>query len=496
MNTKIITALTILLFSFVSCQDEFLTEDAFDIVTPLNFYQTEADAQAGLLSVYNVMVSSDDTHRRSIWMVGDYPSEAVNPNKSGDPWRMELDEFTWTPNSGVCQNVWRGMYRGIRRANTLLSQIENITFASDAVKNQVIGETRFLRGMFYLTLLQTYDFIPVITETDDQNDLYPTNDGTTDRAWEVIIEDFKYAEANLPILPKTGKNVGRASKGAAKAMLARAYLNRAGFPWNKADHWALAAAKAKEIMDTKATYSYDLVSDYAKVFEVATEHGAEYIFSVEFESGIGLGSNIPAMTGIRNGDQTKILGGWTSFVSSEQFFKTFDDTDKRKAKTFVISYTSIKGTQYTYPGNITIAHLNKFVDVNESKVTGTGDFATNMPVIRYADVLLMHSEAENMANGPSATAVDGINQVRARAGLAAIDPTKVTKEELRQLIIEERAKEFVGESLTFFDYKRQHVLIERAARGGQKALDKHYALPIPQTELDLNPNLKQNPNWL
>src|SRR5690606_26121942 len=150
-------------------------------------------------------------------------------------------------------------------------------------------------------------------------------------------------------------------------------------------------------------------------------------------------------------------------VAEEDFVKTMSTTDKRRAKTFVLSYPDIRGNGivYTYPETIGIPHFNKFVNADDNQPTGTADYATNMPIIRYSDVLLMHSEAENEANGPSAEAVKGINLVRARAGMAPLNPGDFTKATLADAILQERIWEFCLEGHAYFDLKRRGELEKR-----------------------------------
>jgi len=276
-------------------------------------------------------------------------------------------------------------------------------------------------------------------------------------------------------------------------MLTKAYLTRAGKPWNKAEYWALAADEANKIINN-AAYGYGLHAKYEDVFTIANEHAKEYIFSLELESGINLGKDLPTFTGIRSGNQLK-LDGWSSLVAESKFFDSMDPKDARRNKTFVVSYSDIRGngTVYEYPKTITLPHFNKLINADDNKATGTGDYATNLPITRYSDVLLMHSEAENEAKGPSAEAVKGINLVRQRAGLPAITAGSMTKESLRDAIIQERSWELCEEGHAYFDLKRQNAIIKRITNF--KPTEKSYAFPVPQDELDVNPNLQQHPAY-
>jgi len=488
MNIKKQILILISILSFISC-DSFLEEKVYSSMTPLNFYKTEADAEAALNSVYNAMLSQNGWGRQ-VWLAAELPGEAAWPNNSGEAWRTEMDQYTWTTSSTGFPQIWGQLYKMISRANTVLQNIEQVTFTTTGVKEQIVGETKFLRGMAYLYLIRFFDHIPLMTE-NNMEDINPTNVGTDDDVWQLIIDDFSYAKSVLKA-KNTGDDIGRATAGAAQAMLAKAYLTMGGKPWNKTENWEKAAKEAKEIM-TNTAYGYNLWDDYDKVFLLENEHGPEYIFSLECESQMSCGRDFPTFTGIRNGDQIK-LGGWSSLTVNENFFNSMSETDKRRSRTFVLSYYGYAHPEnlYTYPGNITIPHFNKFIDMTDVNATATADYAMNIPIIRYSDVLLTQSEAENEANGPSIAAVEGINIVRARAGLEPLTPDDFTKETLRDTILQERIWEFCEEGQAYFDLKRMDAISKRMTAIGITTAEKHYVFPIPQDEIDVNPNLVQN----
>lgn len=487
-NIKIWVSAALFLFGTTSCHEEFLTEKVYDSLTPLNFYKNENDIKAAVASVYNTTMIQD-AWGRQIWLAGEYPGEASWPNFSGEAWRTEMDQLTWTPGSTGFRQIWSSLYRLIDRANTVLEYAPNVTYSSEAMKNRLIGETRFLRGFAYLTLVRFFDHVPYITETN-RADLYPSNVGTDDQVWQLIIDDLQFAASNLPA-KYAGADLGRATSGAARAILAKAYLTSAGKPWNKSENWAKAAQETNLIMNNSEA-GYGLHEKYEDVFLVSNEHAKEYVYSIELTSGgLSLGRDFPTFSGIRSGNQLK-LDGWSSIVAEVDFVNSMAQTDKRRAKTFVLSYPDIRGNGivYTYPETIPIPHFNKFVNADDNQATGTADYATNMPIVRYSDVLLMQSEAENEANGPSAEAVKGINIVRARAGLAALNPGDFTKQTLSEAILQERIWEFCLEGHAYFDLKRYGALEKRITKHNVEA--KHYVFPIPQSELDVNPNLQQH----
>jgi hypothetical protein len=481
----IISMMAIILF-FSSCHENFLEEKVYSSITPLNFYSTEQDAKAALTSVYSAM-REQGAWRRQIILGAEYPSEASWPNHSGEAWRTEMDQFTWTESSTGFYQIWSSLYVMINRANTVLTYIDDIEFTTSGLKEQIIGETRFLRGLAYLYLVRFYENIPLMTE-ENMDEFEATNEGTSDAVWQLIFDDFEYAKGNLKV-KNTGADVGRATAGAAQTMLVKAYISYAGRPWNKSEYWNRAVTEAKSVIDN-AAYGYDLEEDYERVFLLENEHGPEYIFSVEYISNKGVGWDFPTFTGIRSGDQIK-LDGWSSFTAEPEFFSTMDITDKRREKTFVLSYQGFNNPDitWTYPGNISLPHYNKYIDHSDVG-SGTGDYALNFYITRFSDLLLMHSEAENEANGPTDNAVYGVNRVRERAGLEPLKPSDYTKESLREAIYQERLWELCAEGHAWFDMKRMNLMAKRIEKFNVE--DKHYVFPIPQNEMDANPNMVQN----
>jgi len=493
IRMKIKQAIIVFMAGFMictGCHDSFLKEKVYSNITPLNFYKTEKDAQAALISVYNVMRSAN-AFQRQIVLAAECPGEASWPNNSGEAWRTELDQFTWTASSPGFRQIWAQLYVMINRANTVLFYLDNIEFSSPEVKEQVRAETRFLRGVAYLYLIRFFDNVPLKTEKN-MDDLYLGNTGTADEVWAFIFEDFEFAKKNLQAT-YSGPDVGRATAGAAQTMLAKAYLSYAGKPWNKTEYWTKAAQEAKSAIDN-GTYGYTLEADYEQVFALDNEHGPEYIFSVEYESNISCGWDFPTFTGIRSGDQIR-LDGWSSLTVEEDFFKTMEENDKRRSKTFVLSYQGYQNPSitWTYPGNISIPHYNKYIDQTDVEATGTGDYAINFYLTRFSDLLLMYSEAENEVNGPTENALYGINKVRERAGIPLLKASDYGKESLREAIFQERLWELCCEGHAWFDMKRMNLMTKRIKK--YKVEEKHYVFPIPQDELDVNPELVQNDGY-
>jgi hypothetical protein len=311
--------------------------------------------------------------------------------------------------------------------------------------------------------------------------------------------------------------VGRATAGAAKALLAKVYLTKASYPLNIASHYQDAVNKAEEVLSSTdggtGNYGYNLFTNYADVFLPASKNGVEHIFSAQFKSNsLGQGNNenprailpsIPGLTGSYAHMVRYYTNGTDKFYS---IYKLFTSADKRRNVTFVRSFVSpSNGRKYGLPiTNSTVANdstpfFNKWWDPNSTAVTG--ESAANVPILRYADLLLLHAEAENEANGPTEKAYKSLNRVRNRAGLPSLTPG-LTKDQFREAVYLDRRLEVVYEYQRWFDLIRQKdasgksTFVANLQKVGKtNAADKHRLYPIPQSELDNNRLLTQNPGY-
>ena len=496
---KIIFSSLILMGLMTSCFDKFLEEDVYDFLSPNNFYKTEADAEAAVNAIYSRLVSSEDndiSFHRAALMIGEYPAECSSAQTSTVPYRLAFEFYTWTPTTDGIELVWKFFYQVVFRTNVAIENIPNIGGDPAKIK-RLEGEARFMRGLAYLYLIRLFDNVPLTTasEQDDQN---LPNMGTSDAVFKQIIEDLTFAESALPD-SYTGTDVGRATKGAAQAFLAKTYLTMAGYPWNKTENYALAAAKCEDIIKSG---NYDLDPNYAMNFKEAGEHNKEYIFDAEFQQNLN-GSNWVNMSSIR--DQNVCgMAGWSSFGGTMNFYEDMlknNPGDKRLATNIILSFIDTKTGEEKIWGkdfdvNKGLVHTWKYIDPEE---TGVGDQNSNLNYhfTRYADVLLMHSEAVNNATGFSGSydKYYGINLVRERAGLAGI--TNLDKDAFNKALIWERVVELCYEGHLWYDYKRMNCMEERVARKGVNigTDKKYYVYPIPVNELSRNPKLEQHPLW-
>jgi starch-binding outer membrane protein, SusD/RagB family len=396
--------------------------------------------------------------------------------------------------------AWLGNYNGIYRANAFLDQLKNkgsvITDAS--LKSRLEGEARFLRALFYFDLVRWFGKVPLIDHPTTASEASSIGRSPVSDVYNLIISDLKFAADNLPDA-YAAADVGRATKYAAKGILALVYMTRSGptygieGPGLGLNEWSQALTLLNEII---ASNKYAFLSKYSDIFSYTNENNKEVIFDVQYISGgLGLGASyvwLLVPEGYFNLNGLPNQGGLYIRPVSNTLLNSYEAGDVRK--TFSIQ------PGYTYQGTTeTRSFVKKYVDVSKYG-KNTGDWPINFIVLRYTDVLMLKAECILKGAPGTQAEVDAIvNQVRQRAGLGPI--SNVT---LPQLMAE-RQKEFIGEGLRWHDLVRSG-LVETvmpawiAAEDVQKQIqpfNKNYIIyPIPQSELDVKQGLyTQNPGY-
>jgi hypothetical protein len=411
---------------------------------------------------------------------------------------------TTTDNPGVA-NIWSAHYAGILRANIVIDKVPGIAAVDETRKGQIVGQAQFLRGLYYFNLVRLFGDVPLTTKPQVSGDDLKVPRTAVTAVYEQIIADLSAAETALP-LAWSGEDLGRATRGAAKALLAKVYLTQ--------QQWSLAAAKAREVIDLAV---YALQPDYAANFDPNTENGAESVFEVQYHSGSN-GWMESSEGNVRSEFMAPRQSGitpWGGFGWNQptaEFVSGYEPGDKRKAVTVFSEGDTYEpgGTYKNSADGGKVYRYNKSISYTGHNVrkylTGlVNSFGTdspmNTPVIRYADVLLMYAEALNEL-GQSAAAEPYLNQVRARAGLPPVSGLGV--DAFRDKVLHERRMELAFEGEWWFDLVRTGRAIPflRAlgnpdpygvARGNIQP--KHLLFPIPQGERDINPNLTQNEGY-
>jgi tetratricopeptide (TPR) repeat protein len=347
---------------------------------------------------------------------------------------------------------WTTLYEAIGRANSLINNLQRNTTLSDAVKNKAFGEAYFVRAYCYYFAVRVWGKVPlrlqpIVNANDVALALSPVN-----VIYDSVIKDMKFAEVNLP---NTTTSPGRATAGAAKTALADIYLT--------VGQYQLARDKAKEVIDNKATYGYDLEPSLATVYSPTLATNKEDVFSLKFSQVVDKGA---FMASYWADSKAKAAGYSVSgnkfggIISTAPLIRNWDNNDLRKKFSLYDSYL-INGvvTAAEIEKDIYDLRLGKYKDPDAPIDTGNGN---DFYLYRFADVLLIFAEAENKVNGPTVAAYNAINQVRRRAyGLPISTPSLVSDLPVGlspavfdDLVFRERGYEFIGECKRWFDMVR------------------------------------------
>ena len=492
----IISAIVVLISA--GCED-FLTKDPANVIASSEFFQNEHQVNQGVVSIYASLQNVYDNH----WKFAEQRSDNTTvqfwqANRGPHPiWLME--EFTMDASNQNIGPYWNGTYTGIQRANTILNQIENVEFSDESYKNQLIGESQFLRALFYFHLVRLFGDVPlVLNQVESPSESFATIEkrNSVEEVYNQILEDANSAISNLP-QQYTDANTGRATEGAARALLADILMTRKNY------------GEARVELENIIQMEYELLPSYEDVFDPGNKNNAEIIFDVNYssvETNPGLGSRFIYNFAPWNSG-SKITGHNASTqglnIPSIEIYSAYSDWDKRKDVAIGYFIDPSNEGQGIAMGD-TILYVKKYD--HPHPVQGRTD--DNCSVYRYAHVLLMLAECINEIEGPTTEAYIAINEVRERAGLEPL-PADLSQEDFRQSVFDEMQLELAFENHRWFNLLRTGKAKETMERHGELYRDRqpHFATPayvieeykflypIPQREITLNPNLTQNPGW-
>ncbi|HQG22303.1 MAG TPA: RagB/SusD family nutrient uptake outer membrane protein [Bacteroidales bacterium] len=492
MKTKITISLLIVasLVITTGCED-FLQKDPQGELTQEAFPVTASDALLATNAVYVSIrtwayhsggypildIMSDDAHKGS------------NPNDQL-PTVGPYETFTHTTTQDGLDRWWSALYEGIKRANVVIEKVPSINM-NEQLRNRYIAEASFLRGLFYFDLVRAFGGVPKVTSTTPAT---KTPRSTDAEIYELIISDLEFAAQHLPEKSLYAPDdAGRATKGAAKSLLARVCLFMGDY--KNVEKYALEVIASDE---------YDLEDDFADANGKNGEHGIESVFEIGAMEVEGAGGNQYANTqGVRGSPNR----GWGFNRPSLDLRYSFEEGDPRLDATIIDLGETLDGIfiigDGTTPDVVVVNGIVTEVECYNQKVWYPGtntitQWGHNRRLIRYADVLLMAAEALNENDKPG-DALPLLNEVRERArggnGSILPDVTVTEKNALRNAILEERRHELALEGHRFWDLVRTgRAAIVLGPLGFQTG--KHELLPIPQNEIDISQgSLQQNPNW-
>lgn len=465
----------------------------------------------------------------------------------------QVETNTATNRYGTFLSIYQSFYRVIRGANDAITNLQDNPNITTDLAQRMIGEAKFFRGISYFYLYQLFGGVIILDKVLSPEDTYlPRN--TVDEVKQFVIKDFKDAIELLPVsYPDT--DYGRVTKGAAIAMLGKLYLYE--------EEWENAVEQFKQLLSSP--FSYKLCPEYNQLFDYKWEkNNPEYVYALQMVMETNLGSDYDQWYGGRSTysyAQSYCMASHIPFSTYTYCDGTpIDLTTRPKSSDYNDEYEYGKDLMQWYEKILNVKSIDKrlqaniimptdtFIGLNSTiykvywpyaeyagatppayriefsgyalyswrKFVNTGnenavrwDSPNDIPLIRFADILLMYAEALNEAHGPLKNVYDAVNLVRERAGLVNL-PDGLDKDGMRKFIRLERFHEFPGEGHLFFDVRRwrtaatddpifgmNHDVLD--FRGEKlftrKFSEKYYLFPIPEAERDINDKLTQNPGW-
>lgn len=479
------------------CGCDFLNRSPYDSVDTSQGFQTVADAEAAVNAAYQPLQWAKLYNMR-IWtldIIAGNSEVGAGGGTDGEE-TVDLANFIADADNFAALDLWRGPSPGILRCNFVLQKVPAMDI-DEAIKNRILGEAYFLRAHYYFILVRLFGGVPLQTEPADSDSDLLLPRASVDEIYELIESDLEEAISRLP--KRSGyaqANMGRATKEAAMAELARVYMTY----HQDYEHYQ----EVVTLCDAIGEMGYRLEEDYADLWNPAKQNGVESIFEVQyygktnydFWSNENQASWLSTFTGPRNSGMAAGCYGWNQ--PTAEFVSQYETGDVRKEKTiFYTGCPTFDGMTYSSAYSTTGYNVRKFLLTK----TQSPDYNTsnqNWVVTRYADVLLMKAEALNEM-GQTTLAEAPLYEVRCRAGLTNRSTIEgLSQMQMREKIIHERRMELAFEGHRWFDmirYKDNYALEFLHSIGKTAASSKHLLLPIPTQEREANPKLTQNPGW-
>lgn len=501
------------LLLLTACSGDFLNLTPQHFENEGNFFQTEDDFTQAINGVYPTLRAVSGRHA---FLMGEMRSDNTHYTRNSSDRGFasvrgeEIADFIIDSQNGYVNDMYNACFYGVSRANTVLTRIANVDLPED-FKNKIIGEAKFIRAFLYFQLVQCFGGVPLhLTEVKDPSGAFLPR-SPVDAVYEAIVADVTDAIAKLPAV--TFPQNGAATRGAAKMLYAYVLMTKTG------RDYAGAERQLRDVMEM----GYELLPEYADVFDPAKKNHKESIFDIQYMMGDQYGQQsdwlyyfIPKttdaeiITGVPNSN-TLSYGGWN--VPTPEMIASYEPGDKRLDPSVAVAVghlpedgtfgmvvegvlragdPTIRNYELAYP------FINKYCHPH-AKVLNTDD---NWPVYRYADCLLLLAECL-VEQGRASEAVIYVNLVRNRAGLPGAETVDA------ETVANERRHELAFENHRWYDLIRTGKALEVMTRYGRyiKSIDpgladrtyrieKEYLLyPIPYRETQLNSALVQNPGY-
>lgn len=446
---KILVLASLATLLMTSCGDSFFDLEPASSVTIDKVYKTASDYNVAVIGCYAKLQSQVNFYTECC----EYRSDnlSLGAPTAGTQDHYDIDHFTEKPSNGILSSYWANFNNNVYRCNLLLDQIDGANFAEN-LKKQYKGEAMFIRALNYFNMYRIWGGVPATKHVVSAAEALKVARYSDEQMFDLIAGDLKEIVDNN-YLPETysSADMGRATSGAAKALLGKVYLT-----FHK---WT----EAKDIL-SQLIGKYQLVSPIAQVFDVDNKNNNEIIFAVHFNKEIE-GEGHSYWYNLTNASDD------TNQTSS--LLNTFPTGDARKD---LITYVQVEKN---------VRLMNKFYDTKSPTFKTVGN---DQILLRYADVLLMYAEALNEIQydaSEGSLALKYLNAVRQRAGISNLTAKQLpTQEKFRKGILVERQREFPYEGQRWFDLVRMGFAKSVMAENGVEIKDYQLLFPIPQQEIE------------
>ena len=478
-------AIALLGFSFSSCSD-FLEQNPQTDLSENDFYKTADDILSAVNGAYSSLQEGDIYGN---WYVfGEIPSDNTRNQLSGSvTTQNEFDQFYIDTQNSMIASFWKAAYKVINRTNTVLGRIDGIEINAE-LANRYKLECKFIRALMYFNLVRVYGDVPLVLKEISISESYDILREPKENVYNQIIADLKEAQG-LPVSYSTAED-GRATQGAAKALLADVYMTL--------HKYAEAETILAEIVNSgrysllENTPGSLNIDGYKNVFSPVNHNSKEGIFEIQFlKGGYGEGSNYANNFAPENSGTNVVAVGGTggNNIPEMDIYNAYEEGDLRRDFSMSLGYyDNRKNNEW-----VESRYVCKFMDVPYQN----NDASNNYPVIRYADVILMYAEALNQ-NGKTAEACKYLNMTRRRGfgyqttETSPVDLQTTDKAQFALMVEQERRVELAFENHRWFDLIRTGRAVEVMKSKGFSLNETNLICPIPQKQIDVNPKLTQN----
>lgn len=489
-----ISAGLVLCLAFPGCDAAFdLDEDPGKSQLAILPYESLAELELAVIGAYDRMWAG--LRMTTAWVSAWGGDDLTTHRASNKADFREYDQRAVTNGNARTNGTWNGLFAAIRAANTVLENVAETNLAERAEQDRLVGEAHFIRAYCYHHLIRVFEKLPIITSVTPDFDITLSS---REAVFAQIESDYSQAEALLPVSSNPGAT--KPNKGSARALLARLYMDWAGFPTNDNSKYAQAAASAKQVIDNAGNHGFALVPDMATLYTLAGAANSEGVFTLGHCQPCGRGNRKTGKLGLPND-----FGGWQESFAEIRFFEDMPENYRKEVTYHTEVPANAAGTRaVANPADAAqMIPWTEFSDQQNpifAKITGPWEddifngFQNSRAdyIMRYAEVLLTYAEASGRAGSVTADAWEALNMVRRRAeGLPTDKPdpaVDLTSGDIAELAYTERKWELAGEYLRWYDLVRMARVEEALSnRNPQVSIGTSFdadgnPTPVPLTE--------------